>query len=305
MDKIRVLAELHNTDYVKIGLEAFGRLGNYMGRQVERWTKQDKASETQLIPAMEHLIEWRPKTLPPQERTSIVHGDCRLDNMIFHPTEPRVTAVLDWELATLGDPLADFSYLLRHWANGAIAQLPNLSAHGLPTLDETVLAYSALSGRKRLSDLNWYFAYNTFRLAAITQGFVGRVQEGTARHPDAARAGPGVKLLAEEGRRSDLAQRAGGVRLASKCGTGLPLRAGKPAARQKDHDRDVLTARRWTAQPPSRRAAMNWGRLRGRASGSKLTASVRLGAARRAREWNKRPPLGATFGHSPSALYRP
>ena len=135
MDKIKVLADLHNTDYAKIGLEDFGRPGNYMGRQVERWTKQYKASETVHIPEMEKLIEWLPKTLPEQEKTSIVHGDYRLDNMIFHPTEPRVTAVLDWELSTLGDPLADFTYLLMNWVNGGLSQIPDLKTHGVPTID--------------------------------------------------------------------------------------------------------------------------------------------------------------------------
>jgi hypothetical protein len=105
MDKIKVLADLHNTDYEAIGLGDYGKPGNYMGRQVDRWTKQYKASETVHIPEMEKLIAWLPATLPAQERTSVVHGDYRLDNMIFHPTEPRVIAVLDWELSTLGEPL--------------------------------------------------------------------------------------------------------------------------------------------------------------------------------------------------------
>ena len=124
MDKIKTLADLHNTDYVKIGLEDFGRPGNYMGRQVDRWTKQYKASETIHIPEIERLIEWLPTSLPVQERTSIVHGDYRRDNMVFHPTEPRVAAVLDWELGTLGNPLADFTYFLMNWINGSISHDP-------------------------------------------------------------------------------------------------------------------------------------------------------------------------------------
>jgi len=195
--KIKTLADLHNTDYAKIGLEDYGKPGNYMGRQVDRWTKQYKASETQHVEEMERLIEWLPKSLPPQERTSIVHGDYRLDNMIFHATEPRVTAVLDWELSTLGEPLADFTYLLMNWVNGTISQLPDQKAHGIPTIEETVEYYCELTGRSGLPDLNWYFAYNTFRLAGIVQGILGRVRDGTANHPDAANMGPRVIALAQ------------------------------------------------------------------------------------------------------------
>jgi len=195
--QIKTLADLHNIDYAKIGLEDFGKPGNYMGRQVDRWTKQYKASETQHIPEMERLIEWLPRTLPAQERTSIVHGDYRLDNMIFHPTEHRVAAVLDWELSTLGEPLADFTYFLMNWVNGTISQLPDLKAHGIPTVEEAVEYYCELTGRPGLPDLNWYFAYNTFRLAGIVQGILGRVRDGTANHPDAASMGPRVISLAE------------------------------------------------------------------------------------------------------------
>jgi aminoglycoside phosphotransferase (APT) family kinase protein len=207
--KTKTLAELHNTDYVKIGLEDFGKPGNYMGRQVDRWTRQYKASETEHIPEIERLIEWLPKTLPAQERTSIVHGDYRLDNMIFHPTEPRVIAVLDWELSTLGEPLADFTYFLMNWVNGTISQIPDLTAHGIPTVEETVAYYCELTGRSGLPDLYWYFAYNAFRLAGILQGIVGRVRDGTANHPDAAGQADRVKLLAEASWR--FAQRAGAV----------------------------------------------------------------------------------------------
>jgi aminoglycoside phosphotransferase (APT) family kinase protein len=195
--QIKTLADLHNTDYAKIGLEDYGKPGNYMGRQVDRWTKQYKASETQHIPEMERLIEWLPKTLPAQERTSIVHGDYRLDNMILHATEPRVIAVLDWELSTLGEPLADFTYFLMNWINGTISQLPDLKAHGIPTVEEAVAYYCELTGRAGLPDLNWYFAYNTFRLAGIVQGILGRVRDGTANHPDAGAMGPRVLSLAE------------------------------------------------------------------------------------------------------------
>jgi aminoglycoside phosphotransferase (APT) family kinase protein len=207
--KTKTLADLHNTDYVKIGLEDFGKPGNYMGRQVDRWTRQYKASETEHIAEVERLIDWLPKTLPAQERTSIVHGDYRLDNMIFHATEPRVVAVLDWELSTLGEPLADFTYFLMNWVNGTIAQIPDLKAHGIPTIEETVAYYCQLTGRSGLPDLYWYFAYNAFRLAGILQGIVGRVRDGTANHPDAAGQADRVKLLAQASWR--FAQKAGAV----------------------------------------------------------------------------------------------
>jgi aminoglycoside phosphotransferase (APT) family kinase protein len=207
MAKIKTLADLHNTDYEAIGLGDFGRPGNYMGRQVERWTKQYKASETQLIPEMERLIEWLPATLPAQERTTVVHGDYRLDNMIFHPTEPRVTAVLDWELSTLGEPLADFTYLLMNWVNGTISTVPDLKAHGIPTVEETVDYYCSLTGRSGLHDLDWFFSYNAFRLAGILQGIVGRVRDGTANSPHAAQQADRVSMLAQASWR--FAQRAG------------------------------------------------------------------------------------------------
>ena len=126
MAALKTLADLHNTDYRAVGLEGFGREGNYMLRQIARWTKQYKASETQHLDSMERLIDWLPRTVPPDEQTTIVHADYRLDNMIMHQTEPRVVAVLDWELATLGNPLADFSYVLMNWVNGAISQIPDL-----------------------------------------------------------------------------------------------------------------------------------------------------------------------------------
>jgi aminoglycoside phosphotransferase (APT) family kinase protein len=195
--KIQTLADLHNTDYVKVGLEDYGRPGNYMARQVDRWTKQYKASETVHIPEMERLIEWLPRTVPEQERTSVVHGDYRLDNMIFHPTENRVAAVLDWELGTLGEPLADFTYLLMNWVNGGISQIPDLKAHGIPTRDEAVEYYCGLTGRSGLRDLNWFFSYNAFRLAGILQGIVGRVRDGTANSPHAAQQADRVLGLAE------------------------------------------------------------------------------------------------------------
>ena len=133
--KIETLAKLHQYDPQAIGLGDFGKPGNYFARQVDRWTKQYRASETQHIPEVERLIEWLPKTVPQQERVSIVHGDYRLDNMIFHPTEPRVLAVLDWELSTLGDPMADFTYLLMQWTMPGLVNA-DLKALNIPTMEE-------------------------------------------------------------------------------------------------------------------------------------------------------------------------
>ncbi|MGH6970736.1 MAG: phosphotransferase family protein, partial [Caulobacteraceae bacterium] len=186
MAEVTTLAALHTTDYKAIGLEDFGRHGNYMARQIDRWTKQYKASETQHIDAIERLIEWLPKTCPEDDQTSIVHGDYRLDNMAMHPTEPRVAAVLDWELSTLGNPLADFTYFLMSWVNGGMSAIPDLKAHGAPTIEEVVEEYCRLTGRSGLPDLNWYFSYNIFRLAGIVQGIVGRARDGTANSPQAA-----------------------------------------------------------------------------------------------------------------------
>ena len=194
--KINTLADLHNTDHIAIGLGDYGKPGNYMGRQVDRWTKQYKASETVHLPEMERLIEWLPQSLPEQERTSVVHGDYRLDNMVLHATEPRVAAVLDWELGTLGEPLADFTYLLMNWVNGSIAALPDLKAHGIPTIDEAVETYCTRTNRPGLHHLDWFFSYNMFRLAGICQGIVGRVRDGTANSPQASAMEERVPLLA-------------------------------------------------------------------------------------------------------------
>jgi aminoglycoside phosphotransferase (APT) family kinase protein len=194
--KIRTLAELHNIDYAAIGLGDYGKPGNYMGRQVDRWTRQYKASETGTIPELDRLAEWLPGTLPPQERTSIVHGDYRLDNMIFHPTEPRVAAVLDWELSTLGEPLADFSNLLTNWVITSLSKIPDLEAHGIPTIEAATAEYCALTGRDGIPELDWYFAYNLYRLACIFQGILGRVRDGTAKRADAAKLDSRVLELA-------------------------------------------------------------------------------------------------------------
>ena len=197
MAALRTLAALHNTDYKAVGLEGYGRPGNYMLRQIDRWTKQYKASETRRLETIERLIEWLPKTAPEDDQTTIVHADYRLDNMVMHATEPWVVAVLDWELGTLGNPLADFTYVLMQWVNGTISTIPDLMAHGIPTMEEYVEEYCRLTGRSGLPNLNWFFAYNAFRLAGICQGIVGRVRDGTANSPQASALEARVPLLGE------------------------------------------------------------------------------------------------------------
>lgn len=182
--QIETLARLHNTDHEAIGLADYGKPGNYFARQLDRWSKQYKLSETEKIDEMNKLMEWLPATIPPGERTSIVHGDYRLDNMILAANEPRVTAVLDWELSTLGDPLGDFTNLLMNWVmpHDGRASLGGLdiAALGIPSLDEAVALYCAKTGRDGIGQLDWYFSYNAFRLAAILQGIAGRIRDGTA-----------------------------------------------------------------------------------------------------------------------------
>ncbi|WP_269714455.1 phosphotransferase family protein [Caulobacter sp. NIBR2454] len=199
--EIDTLARLHNTDYAAIGLGDYGKPGNYFTRQIDRWTKQYKASETTSIKAMDQLMEWLPATAPSDDATSIVHGDYRIDNMILHPTEPKVIAVLDWELSTLGNPLADFSYFLMSWVmpgeqRGGLSEITDLPAYGIPTVEEAVAQYCKLTGRDGLPELDWYFAYNLFRLAGICQGIVGRVRDGTAASAHAQLMEARVPLLA-------------------------------------------------------------------------------------------------------------
>ena len=197
-----VIAKLHRVDYRAAGLEDFGKPGDYVARQVSRWSKQYQASETQKIEAMDRLIAWLPKNIPPAGATSIVHGDFRLDNVVFHPSEPRILAVLDWELSTLGDSLADFSYHCMSWhippgQFRGIAGL-NLAELGIPGESEYVARYCARSGRKAIDPSHWdyYMAYNLFRMAAILQGIAKRVLEGTAASTHAAEAGARAPLLA-------------------------------------------------------------------------------------------------------------
>jgi len=208
---VDTLAKLHSTDIGEAGLEDFGKPGNYFGRQVDRWTKQYRLSETETLPSMEKLIEYLPATLPEQTRTSVVHGDYRIDNMIFASQRPEVLAVLDWELSTLGDPMADFTYLCMMYVteNGGRSGIMDLDrkALGIPELDEVVERYCAATGRSEVPDMNWFFAYNFFRLAGILQGIKKRVIDGTASSAHAKAQSDRVAPLADKA--WDFAKKAG------------------------------------------------------------------------------------------------
>lgn len=211
IEMVDTLAALHNVDVEAAGLSDFGKPGNYFGRQVDRWTKQYRLSETETMPEMERLIEWLPATLPEQTRTSVVHGDYRIDNMIYAPSAPKVLAVLDWELSTLGDPLADFTYLCIAWftdnAGRSGVQDLDRKALGIPELDEVVARYCEKTGRDGLENLDWYLAYNFFRLTGIVQGIKKRVIDGTASSAHAKANSERVYPLAQAA--WTFAQRAG------------------------------------------------------------------------------------------------
>ncbi|HEY8434375.1 MAG TPA: phosphotransferase family protein [Sphingomicrobium sp.] len=196
---VDTLADLHNIEPQAAGLADFGKPGNYFERQVKRWTRQYRDSQTDDLPEMERLIAFLPRTIPEQSRTSIVHGDYRIDNVLFDGDH--LTAVLDWELATLGDPVADFSYLAMQWAmpadGGAGLAGLDLDGLGIPRLDELVQRYSKRSGVPVAGNLDWYFAYNLFRLAGIVQGIKKRVLDGTASHAQAEEMAKRVPMLAQ------------------------------------------------------------------------------------------------------------
>ena len=204
----RVIAALHSVPYAERGLENFGKPGNYFERQIGRWSKQYIASITQPIAEMDKLMEWLPANMPDSARdgrTSIVHGDYRLDNMMFHPTEPRVLAVLDWELSTLGHPLADFSYHCMAWhiPPGTFRGIGgvDVASLGIPTEEEYIRMYCDRTGfttpQALQAEWNFYLAYNMFRLAAILQGIAKRVEMGTASSAQAKASGAGAKPMAE------------------------------------------------------------------------------------------------------------
>jgi aminoglycoside phosphotransferase (APT) family kinase protein len=196
------LSRLHSFEPAAIGLSDYGRGENYVARQVERWSKQYRASQTEAVEDMERLIAWLPAHLPPGQPPRVVHGDYRLDNIILAPDQPKIAAVLDWELSTLGDPLADFSYHLMQWhmppseaGTGSLVGL-DFAALGIPPLETYVEAYVKRTGLDPRPHLPVYFAYNFFRLAAIMQGIAGRVRDGTATSAFAAAKAALVRPLA-------------------------------------------------------------------------------------------------------------
>jgi aminoglycoside phosphotransferase (APT) family kinase protein len=202
-DMNRVLARLHGLDYAALGLGDFGKPGDYLARQIARWSKQYRASATETIEAMDRLIEWLPTRIPADDGTCLVHGDFRLDNLVIDPHQPRVIAVLDWELATLGSPLADFSYhcCVWHFPVGlyrGLAGAEPLPA-GIPTEADYVAAYARRTGRAAIGDWDYYLAYNFFRMAAIMQGIRKRAELGTAAASNALEFGRGARRLAEMG----------------------------------------------------------------------------------------------------------
>jgi len=205
----RVIAALHSVKFAERGLASYGKPGNYFERQIGRWSKQYVASITQPIDEMDKLMAWLPANMPAsardENRVSIVHGDFRLDNLMFHPTEPRVIAVLDWELSTLGHPLADFSYHCMAWhiQPGQFRGIGGLDlpALGIPSEQEYIRLYCERTGlatpEELAADWNFYLAYNLFRLAAILQGIAKRVEMGTASSAQAKASGEGARPLAQ------------------------------------------------------------------------------------------------------------
>ncbi len=203
----RVIAALHAVDYTAVGLADYGKPGNYFARQIGRWTRQYQASETGKIQAMDDLIAWLPQHIPAGDETAVVHGDYRMDNLIFDPREPRVVAILDWELSTLGHPLADFSYNCMGWHIPpddfrGIGGL-DIAALGIPSEQDYIAQYCRRTGREGIASQHWdfYLAYNLFRIAAILQGVMKRALEGIASSQQALDAGKRAKPLAEIGRR--------------------------------------------------------------------------------------------------------
>ena len=205
----RVISALHTVNFAERGLGAYGKPGNFFERQIGRWSKQYVASITQPIEEMDKLMDWLPRNIPEMGRAenmvSIVHGDYRLDNLMFHPTEPRIVAVLDWELSTLGHPLGDFSYHCMAWniPPGAFRGIGglDLASLGIPSEDEYIRLYCGRTGLVTpdvlKADWNFYMAYNLFRIAAILQGIAKRVEAGTAASAQAASSGAGARPLAQ------------------------------------------------------------------------------------------------------------
>lgn len=200
---IETLARLHSIDPAGVGLADFGAQGDYFQRQVGRWTRQYRAAETERIEDVERLVAWLPATMPAQSGLSIIHGDYRIDNVVYAHDTGRVIGVLDWELATLGDPLADFAYVALNWVLGVAGRRSQLggidfAAEGIPDLAEISSLYCKLTGRESLPDLNWYFAYSLFRMVGILQGIRKRFLDGNASSTEAESTASRVRPLAQQ-----------------------------------------------------------------------------------------------------------
>jgi aminoglycoside phosphotransferase (APT) family kinase protein len=204
-DVNNTISRLHRFDYASLGLDDFGKPGNYFERQISRWAGQYRASETANIESMNQLIDWLPGNIPGDDSASLVHGDFRLDNLVIAADEPRVIAVLDWELSTIGHPLADFTYHLLTWQMPEIGigstglAGKDLDALGIPSEEDYVNRYCERTGRDGIVSREFYSAFNFFRLAAILQGIAGRVRDGTASSAHAASAAAAVGPLADRG----------------------------------------------------------------------------------------------------------
>jgi aminoglycoside phosphotransferase (APT) family kinase protein len=204
----RAIAALHRLDPAARGLADFGRPGSYLARQIGRWSQQYRATATEAIPAMDRLLDWLPTAIPEGDETAIVHGDYRIDNLVFHPVEPRVVAVLDWELSTLGHPLADFAYHVMTWRltpdefRGLVGH--DLAELGIPAEEAYVARYCERTGRGGIAHWDFYMAYNMFRMAAILQGVYHRALQGNAASREGVALGARVRPLAEAGWRQAL-----------------------------------------------------------------------------------------------------
>jgi aminoglycoside phosphotransferase (APT) family kinase protein len=207
---VRVLAAIHTVNLDHVGLSDYGKTGGFVARQVERWSKQYEASRTSDIPSMEALMPWLAKNVPANDETTLIHGDYRLDNMLFAPGAPKCLGVIDWELSTLGHPLSDLAYTCMHYhlnmpGRGGLAGI-DLAPLGIPNEDELVADYCRLTGRERIESWPYFMAFGLFRLAAIAQGVYKRSLQGNASADDAGMYGDAVTILA------DMACKIGGVR---------------------------------------------------------------------------------------------
>ena len=209
--QLGILARLHRIDYAAIGLSDYGKAGNYFARQIHVWSKQYTQADAERSPAMERMIEWLPENVPDDAATTLVHGDYGLNNLVIHPTEPRLVAVLDWELSTLGHPLSDLTYHLSqrlapkgHFGGKTEAEISEL---GIPTQQEYIARYCELTGREGIPQLDFYFAFHLFRTAGIMFGIAGRAKAGTAAGAEALELGKLALPLAD--RSLAIAQRLG------------------------------------------------------------------------------------------------